>query len=98
MDRQARKLAVHREEGSEVGSELGSNTDSDSDEKVTSFVTNFGIKSFIYFNIVSLILRICQASSQVLVLHVFLKINSTETKNLLIYCDSLMNEYVTTHF
>ncbi|XP_023723592.1 REST corepressor isoform X3 [Cryptotermes secundus] len=33
MDRQARKLAVHREEGSEVGSELGSNTDSDSDEK-----------------------------------------------------------------
>lgn len=37
MDRQARKLAVHREEGSEVGSELGSNTDSDSDEKVISF-------------------------------------------------------------
>jgi hypothetical protein len=34
MDRQARKLAVHREEGSEGGSELGSNTDSDSDEKV----------------------------------------------------------------
>lgn len=33
MDRQARKLAVHREEGSEGGSELGSNTDSDSDEK-----------------------------------------------------------------
>jgi hypothetical protein len=36
MDRQARKLAVHREEGSEGGSELGSNTDSDSDEKVRS--------------------------------------------------------------
>jgi len=36
MDRQARKLAVHREEGSEGGSELGSNTDSDSDEKVAS--------------------------------------------------------------
>nr|CAD7587905.1 unnamed protein product [Timema genevievae] len=35
MDRQARKLAVHREEGSEGGSELGSNTDSDSDEKVS---------------------------------------------------------------
>ena len=34
MDRQARKLAVHREDGSEGGSELGSNTDSDSDEKV----------------------------------------------------------------
>ncbi|KAK7872236.1 hypothetical protein R5R35_012095 [Gryllus longicercus] len=33
MDRQARKLAIHREEGSEGGSELGSNTDSDSDEK-----------------------------------------------------------------
>jgi hypothetical protein len=55
MDRQARKLAVHREEGSEVGSELGSNTDSDSDEKVASFVTNFDIKSVIYFNIVCLI-------------------------------------------
>lgn len=34
MDRQARKLAAHREEGSEGGSELGSNTDSDSDDKV----------------------------------------------------------------
>jgi hypothetical protein len=34
----------------------------------------------------------------VLVLHVVFKINSTETKNLLIYCDSLMNEYVTTLF
>lgn len=34
MDRQARKLASHREDGSEVGSEVGSNTDSDSDEKV----------------------------------------------------------------
>ncbi|XP_047099716.1 REST corepressor 3 [Schistocerca piceifrons] len=33
MDRQARKLAAHREEGSEGGSELGSNTDSDSDDK-----------------------------------------------------------------
>ncbi|XP_063230264.1 REST corepressor 1 isoform X2 [Bacillus rossius redtenbacheri] len=33
MDRQVRKLAVHREEGSEGGSELGSNTDSDSDDK-----------------------------------------------------------------
>ncbi|XP_046383265.1 REST corepressor 1 [Ischnura elegans] len=33
MDRQARKLAAQREEGSEGGSELGSNTDSDSDEK-----------------------------------------------------------------
>jgi hypothetical protein len=45
MDRQARKLAVHREEGSEGGSELGSNTDSDSDEKVlVSFVTDSEIK------------------------------------------------------
>lgn len=61
MDRQARKLAVHREEGSEVGSELGSNTDSDSDEKVLSFlfffflVTDFDIKlilaAVIYFGI-----------------------------------------------
>lgn len=34
MDRQARKLASHREDGSEVGSEVGSNTDSDSEEKV----------------------------------------------------------------
>lgn len=33
MDRQARKLATHREEGSEAGSEVGSNTDSDSEEK-----------------------------------------------------------------
>ena len=45
MDRQARKLAVHREEGSEGGSELGSNTDSDSDEKVlVSFVTEPDMK------------------------------------------------------
>jgi hypothetical protein len=45
MDRQARKLAVHREEGSEGGSELGSNTDSDSDEKVlVSFVTEPDVK------------------------------------------------------
>jgi hypothetical protein len=45
MDRQARKLAVHREEGSEGGSELGSNTDSDSDEKVlVSFATDFDFK------------------------------------------------------
>jgi hypothetical protein len=56
MDRQARKLAVHREEGSEVGSELGSNTDSDSDEKVLSFfVTDFDIKlilaAIIYFGV-----------------------------------------------
>ncbi|KAF4519504.1 hypothetical protein B566_EDAN010689, partial [Ephemera danica] len=34
MDRQARRMAAHREDGSEGGSELGSNTDSDSDEKV----------------------------------------------------------------
>lgn len=34
MDRQARKLASHRDEGSEGGSEHGSNTDSDSEEKV----------------------------------------------------------------
>lgn len=34
MDRNARKLASHREDGSEVGSEVGSNTDSDSEEKV----------------------------------------------------------------
>ncbi|KAE8738161.1 hypothetical protein FOCC_FOCC016359 [Frankliniella occidentalis] len=33
MDRQARKLASHREDGSEGGSEVGSNTDSDSEEK-----------------------------------------------------------------
>jgi hypothetical protein len=45
MDRQARKLAVHREEGSEGGSELGSNTDSDSDEKVlVSFITESDMK------------------------------------------------------
>jgi hypothetical protein len=45
MDRQARKLAVHREEGSEGGSELGSNTDSDSDEKVlASFVVDSKIE------------------------------------------------------
>ncbi|XP_034235804.1 REST corepressor 3-like isoform X2 [Thrips palmi] len=33
MDRQARKMASHREDGSEVGSEVGSNTDSDSEDK-----------------------------------------------------------------
>lgn len=46
MDRQARKLAVHREEGSEGGSELGSNTDSDSDEKV---LVSFIIESVVKF-------------------------------------------------
>lgn len=50
MDRQARKLAVHREEGSEGGSELGSNTDSDSDEKVVaSFVADSEIKLIMAF-------------------------------------------------
>jgi len=50
MDRQARKLAVHREEGSEGGSELGSNTDSDSDEKVlVSFISESDVKFMFAF-------------------------------------------------
>jgi len=56
MDRQARKLAVHREEGSEGGSELGSNTDSDSDEKV--LFISFIVHPYCYIcNIVSFIIE-----------------------------------------
>lgn len=50
MDRQARKLASHREDGSEVGSEVGSNTDSDSEEKVCQHYKRYLILLFCFMS------------------------------------------------